>query len=108
MAAQESIDGIVDCLQGVFADRAGLKRVLEAVLEAGMREEVAAHLGAGEHERAAGRRQGYRNGTKPRTLRTRVGELALDVPQVRACEAGPYHPSMFARWQRSERALLVA
>jgi transposase-like protein len=35
-----------------------------------------------------------------------VGELELAVPQVRACE--PYHPSMFARWQRSERALLVA
>src|SRR6478752_3271361 len=109
MAAQESIDGILDCLHGVFADGAGLRRVLEAVLEVGMREEVAAHLGAGEHERAAaGRRRGYRNGTKPRTLKTRVGELALSVPQVRDCEAGPYHPSMFARWQRSERALLVA
>jgi transposase-like protein len=35
-----------------------------------------------------------------------VGELELQVPQVRACE--PYHPSMFAKWQRSERALLVA
>jgi len=35
-----------------------------------------------------------------------VGELELSVPQVRGCE--PYHPSMFARWQRSERALLVA
>jgi transposase-like protein len=107
MAAQESIDGIVDCLHGVFADREGLRRVLEAVLEVGMREEVAAHLGAGEHERSEGRR-GHRNGTKPRTLATRVGELALAVPQVRGCDAGPYHPSMFARWQRSERALLVA
>ena len=32
----------------------------------------------------------------------------MSVPQVRGCEAGPYHPSMFARWERSERALLVA
>src|SRR5206468_269661 len=107
MAAQESIDGILDCLQGVFAGRDGLRRVLEAVLEVGMREEVAAHLGAEPHARGGGR-QGYRNGTKPRTLATRVGELSLSVPQVRACDAGPYHPSMFARWQRSERALLVA
>ena len=30
----------------------------------------------------------------------------MSVPQVRGCD--PYHPSMFARWQRSERALLVA
>lgn len=62
-------------------------------------------MGADPHARNDGRR-GDRNGTKPRTLATRVGELALSVPQVRECE--PYHPSMFARWQRSERALLVA
>ena len=30
----------------------------------------------------------------------------MEVPQVRGCE--PYHPSMFAKWQRSERALLAA
>jgi putative transposase len=105
MAAADDIDGIVECLQGAFADRDGLKRVLEAVLEIGMREEVAAHLGAGRHERTGGRR-GYRSGSKPRALATRAGELDLSVPQVRGCE--PYHPSMFARWQRSERALLVA
>ena len=37
-----------------------------------------------------------------------MGELSLSVPQVRDCAAGPYHPSLFARWERSERALLVA
>src|SRR5690606_30526885 len=37
---------------------------------------------------------------------TRVGELALEVPQVRGIE--PYSPLLFAKWQRSERALLVA
>lgn len=107
MAAQESIDRIVDCLQGVFAEKDGLRRVLEAVIEVGMREEVAAHVGADRHARGDGRK-GYRNGTKPRTMATRVGALTLSVPQVRGCEAGPYHPSMFARWERSERALLVA
>lgn len=105
MAAQESIDGIVGLLQGVFSDKQGVRRVLEAVLEVGMREEVSALLGAERHVRSDERR-GYRNGTKARTLATRVGELSLPVPQVRGCE--PYHPSMFARWQRSERALLVA
>ena len=43
---------------------------------------------------------------KPRRFKTRVGELELSVPQVRACE--PYHPSMFAKWKRNERALLMA
>src|SRR5215210_8638205 len=70
-----------------------------------MEAEVAAHVGAGPHERSE-RRRGLRNGTKPRTLSTRVGGLELDVPQVRGCE--PYRPSLFNKWQRSERALLVA
>lgn len=105
MAAEKGIDGILDCLQAVFSSQDGLRRVIETVMNVGMREEASAHLGAEPHARDAGRR-GYRNGTKPRTLATRVGELALSVPQVRDCE--PYHPSMFARWQRSERALLVA
>lgn len=106
MAAGEDIDGILENLHGAFSDTDGLRRVLEAVIAVAMREEVTAHLGAGRHARSDGRR-GYRSGTKPRTLATRVGELNLLVPQVRDC-AEPYHPSLFARWQRSERALLVA
>jgi transposase-like protein len=92
-------------LQEAFSSARGLKHLLEAVLGAGMDQEVARHVGAGLHERAEGRR-GYRNGTKPRRFKTRAGELELSVPQVRGCD--PYHPSMFARWERSERALLVA
>lgn len=113
MAAQESIDAIVNCLQDVFADKDGLRQVLQTVANIAMREEVTAHLNAAPGVRIEGRR-GYRNGTKPRTLATRVGELALSVPQVRSAAGGatppcePYHPSFFARFQRSERALLVA
>ena len=92
-------------MQEVFAGRDGLKRFLEAVVNAAMQAEVAEQLGAEVHERTECRR-GYRNGIKPRRLATRVGSLDLSLPQVRGCE--PYHPSMFARWQRSERALLVA
>src|SRR5215212_8396941 len=102
MAAQESIDEILDCLQGLFSNKEGLRQVVETLVNIGMREEVTGRLGAERHARSD-ERSGYRNGTKPRTLATRVGELALSVPQVRGCE--PYHPSMFARWQRSERAL---
>jgi transposase-like protein len=92
-------------LQEVFNRKEGLRELLELLLNAAMREEAAAHVGAAPHERSADRR-GHRNGAKPRTLNTRVGELSLSVPQVRGCE--PYHPSMFNKWQRSERALLVA
>ena len=104
--ANESIGGMVESLQEALADPDGLRRVLEAVIQAAMGAEVRTHLGgAGRHERSE-RRRGHRNGSKRRRLNTRVGELELSVPQVRGCE--PYHPSMFSRWQRSERALLVA
>jgi transposase-like protein len=99
------MDVIGESLQEVFSRKDGLKQLLELVLNVAMREEVTSHLGVAPHERSADR-QGHRNGAKPRTLKTRVGELTLSVPQVRGCE--PYHPSMFNKWQRSERALLVA
>ena len=104
MANQDG-DVVGGLLQEVFAQPEGAKRLLEYLLNQAMQAEVADHVKAGPHERSVSRR-GYRNGFKPRRLNTRVGVLELDVPQVRACE--PYHPSMFAKWQRSERALLVA
>jgi len=103
--AVSNIGEIGILVQEAFSAEGGLKRLLEAVLNSVMREEAAAHVGAAMHERSAGRR-GYRNGSKPRGFKTRAGELALSIPQVRNCE--PYHPSLFGKWERSERALLVA
>lgn len=103
--ADKSIDQLLLVMQGVFQDPDGIKRMMEFLAREAMAQEVSRHLGAEVHQRSEERR-GYRNGTKPRKLKTRVGELELEVPQVRGCE--PYHPSLFARWQRSERALLVA
>src|SRR3982750_287744 len=107
MAEATSIGIEGELVQRLFTDPRRLLEVLKALCQAAMEQEVTAHLGAAPHERAEGRR-GHRNGTKPRRLRTRAGELGLDVPQVRGCEHGPYHPSLFNKWQRGERALLVA
>ena len=103
--AKDNSDIIGQLLQEVFTDRDGLKRILETLVNQAMQSEVSQHLAADQYQRT-GQRRGYRNGVKPRHLATRVGSLELAVPQTRNCE--PYHPSMFARWQRSERALLVA
>jgi putative transposase len=92
-------------LQEIFSDSNGLKRFLEVVLNAAMKCELAEHLKAEDYQRSTAR-VGHRNGYKSRRLSTRVGQLRLTVPQARSC--GPYHPSMFARFERSERALLVA
>jgi len=82
-----------------------IKTMIEVLAHAVMEAGVEKHLGAGRHERTEGR-TGHRNGYKPRKLKTRVGELDLAVPQVRGTE--PYSPHFFAKWERTERALLVA
>ena len=104
---KQSIEVSVESVQQLFREPGRLLEVLEVICQAAMAQEVSTHLGAKTHERSVDRR-GHRNGHKPRSLKTRVGQLQLSVPQVRDCERGPYHPSLFARWERSERALLVA
>ncbi len=47
MAAKESIDGIVECLQGLFSGKAGLKRLLETVVNIGI---TGASVGRGSAE----------------------------------------------------------
>jgi putative transposase len=103
--ARSNDDIIGRLLQEVFHQKDGMKRFLEAVINQAMQGELAAHLSADAYQRTDHRR-GYRNGVKPRQLSTRIGSLELEVPQARSCE--PYHPSLFVRWQRSERALLIA
>lgn len=97
---------LVSQFKNQLSDHGDLLHTLaEVFLRALMEDEVQQHVGAARHERTSSR-QGSRNGYKPRKLKTRVGELELSVPQVRGME--PYHPSVFARYQRSERALLAA
>lgn len=105
MAQEQSIHVEAALVEGLLTDPVRLLAVIRAVAEAAMAAEVTRHVGAEPHQRTGGR-VGRRNGHKPRRLATRVGTLELDVPQVRGCE--PYHPSLFGKWQRSERALLVA
>ena len=81
-----------------------LRGIVERALQAILEEEMSAHLQALPYERT-GERRGYRNGTKPRELRTRVGTIELRVPQDRE---GTFSPELFARSQRSEQALVTA
>jgi putative transposase len=74
--------------------------MLQEMLEAEMIE----HIGAAPYERTT-ERKGHRNGHKPRTLRTRVGTLNLLVPQDRE---GTFSTKLFSRYQRNEKALVVA
>ena len=77
-----------------------VERTVQQVLEA----EMSSFLGAETYERN-GERRGWRNGFKPRTLKTRVGELELMVPKDRD---GEFQTELFERYQRSEKALVAA
>ncbi len=77
-----------------------VQRTVQQVLEA----EMTSFLGADTYQRT-GERRGWRNGYKPRTLKTRVGELELMVPKDRD---GQFQTELFERYQRSEKALVLA
>ena len=83
----------------------GMQEVLATVLNVAMRLEREKALGAAPHERTEDRR-GYANGFKPKGLKTRMGELALQVPQVRGDVS--FYPSALERGQRGEKALALA
>lgn len=75
-------------------------RFLQQFLEA----EITSFLQAEPYQRTSDRR-GYRNGYKPRVLKTRVGRIELCVPQDRE---GRFSSELFSRFQRSEKALILA
>jgi putative transposase len=80
-----------------------LRGLVQGALQAILEAEMTAHVGAERYERGPGR-TGHRNGYKPRTLTTRVGTLELRVPQDRD---GTFSTELFARYQRTEQALVV-
>ena len=90
-------------LQRLFSGGSQLGQLLEAVLNQVLEAQVTEQLQAAPYERTE-ERQGYRNGYKPRRLTTRVGRLVLRVPQVRE---GVFSTELFARYQRSEQALIL-
>jgi putative transposase len=91
--------------QGILLDDPGfLREIVEGVLQELLEAEMTEHIGAAPYERTDGR-TGHRNGHKPRTLRTRVGTLNLLVPQDRE---GSFSTRLFSRYQRNEKALVLA
>ncbi len=78
--------------------------MLELIRQHALELEMAGHLGAEHYERTDDR-LGYRNGYKPRTLYTAVGTLNLLIPQDRD---GTFSTTLFCRYQRSDKALVLA
>ena len=84
-------------------DAGFLKEGVRVLSQALMEMEVEEHVGAGRHERSAGR-TGQRNGYRERDWDTRVGTVELRVPRVRDSS---YFPSLLEPRRRAERALVA-
>ena len=95
-----------EAIQEVLAkvDDSPLRGLLEIICQQALEVEISDHLGAEAYERTS-ERTGYRNGYKPRTLTTAVGDLRLLVPQDRD---GTFSTQLFERYQRSDKALVLA
>jgi transposase-like protein len=81
-----------------------LPELIRILINEAMRLEREEHLGAGHYERSPERR-GHANGYKPKTVKTRMGEIQFEVPQVRQ---GNFYPDALEKGLRSERALTLA
>lgn len=88
----------------LFVGGDALRESIQTLVRSILEDEVERFIGASRYERSDGRRAS-RNGTKPRTMQTSVGRLEFEVPQVRE---GGFRTQVFDKWQRSDRALVVA
>jgi putative transposase len=82
----------------------GMAQAMQTLLNECMKIERQQALGVGPYQRGEARR-GQANGFKPKTIKTRVGPLALAIPQVRGAT---FYPSSLERGSRSEKALRLA
>jgi transposase-like protein len=96
----ESLEPIINYL---VDPNSGLKQLLTEFLNAVMQYEAYQQSGALPYERCS-KRKAHRNGTRSRTLKTRVGEITLDKPQFREF---PFESKVFEKYSRVEQALLM-
>jgi len=81
-----------------------MPELLRLVINAAMQMERQKYLGVEPYERGPERRD-QANGYKPKTMKTRVGDITFEIPQVRE---GDFYPQALEKGLRSERALVMS
>ncbi len=81
-----------------------IPELIRVMLNSVMQAERSQYLQAKAYERTEDRK-GHANGYKPKTVRTKLGDITFAIPQVRE---GGFYPSALEKGMRSERALLIA
>ncbi len=85
-------------------DKDFLKNLLTDSLQSFLHDEFNRFIKAGHYERSKDRRS-YRNGSYTRSIKTRVGQIEVDVCRDRD---GLFQTELFRRYQRSEQALVLS
>lgn len=93
-----------DFFVGLFSETKdeAFGKLMEAILNQVLQAESAQQLGADSYERSSCRSD-YRNGTRMRSLTTRIGKIELQVPRHRNV---PFKTTLFENYQRNEQALI--
>jgi putative transposase len=105
--AQFNITITEELLHGLFLSNGrdeAFSKLLEEIFNQVLLAQSSEQIGAEPYERAE-ERTAYRNGFRDRQMTTRVGTLTLRVPRHRN---GQFSTELFARYQRSEQALVLA
>jgi transposase-like protein len=98
--SQSALSELLDAFRagdGVDLIRESVRTVLQELVEA----EATEVIGAGRYERTGGRVTD-RNGSRPRLLTTKAGDVALSIPKLRA---GSFFPSILEPRRRIDQAL---
>lgn len=94
-----------EILELLFQDQGeGFRKILERSLNKILETESAEQLGAEPYARSEGRTD-YRNGSRERSLKTRIGQITLEVPRHRNV---PFKTMVFDNYSRSEGALITS
>jgi len=101
---QDALEQHLEALKSGEDPDAWMRDLLEWLLQEVLDLEFSQFLGAEPYERSQDRK-GYRNGYYQRELFTRAGRLTLRVPRDRK---GRFSTDIFERYQRSEKALVLA
>jgi putative transposase len=105
--AQYNITITEELLHGLFLSNGrdeAFSKLLEEIFNQVLLAQSTEQIRAQPYERTE-ERTAYRNGFRDRQLTTRVGTLTLRVPRHRD---GQFSTELFARYQRSEQALVLA
>ena len=99
---QDQLDVVKEVISIFLKDsKEGKKQLIEWFLNSVMEEEARVQLSSMPYERTE-EREGHRNGSRTRKLKTVDGVLELKKPQIREF---PFKTRVFERYSRVEKAL---